>query len=109
MSKRDAMDWRCRCEVEFRTKAEAVAHCRKEHQDDPYCAWDQFGDVGDTFANGAMEVIHGKLLRQAAKHSEEIADLKAKAQAYDELAPRYYSRTLALGIVANALKMIDER
>lgn len=53
--------YRCSCDAPFQTAKAMVAHYRKAHPDDAYGCYDQIGDIGDSFANKAIEKLRAEL------------------------------------------------
>jgi hypothetical protein len=66
----------CSCGLQFDTTKEMVKHYRRIHPADGYQCWDQIGELGDDFANAAMEACWnenhrlGKELGEAKKKIE---------------------------------------
>jgi len=76
--------YRCNCDAEFNSIKAMTAHYRKEHPDDGYSCWDQIGDLGDAFANKAMQHLWDKY--RAARDFEAKYDCLARQ--FNELASK---------------------
>ena len=95
--------YRCSCGVQFDTKKAMVAHYRKQHPDNGYGCWDQIGDIGDKFANDAMEACQK---RTSAAHNE-VRELKAALVKYENMGARVnelVSAMNAIGFVIDNLR-----
>lgn len=77
--------YRCSCDAKFNNLASAIKHCRKEHADNAYSCYDQFGSVGDKFADSVIE----SALKRRQDNQKEWADVTAKASAYEGLVKNY--------------------
>jgi hypothetical protein len=84
----------------FNTTAQMIAHYRKEHPEDGYGLWDAIGDLGDKFANGAVEGMR----ERARALQERLTKAEAKAKAYDALVPRYDALIRCVQIIKPALE-----
>lgn len=105
VKRRQRMNWRCTCDYGCKTKAQLIAHHRREHPEDAYGLWDMCGDLGDAFANSAM-----KTLEEKNKNSlQRFHETEATAKAYAELTDRYTALIHAVRIGDEALQMYRDR
>ena len=98
--------WRCHCGAEFDRIADAIKHARKKHPDDGYACLDQFGSVGDSFADGAIARLEERHRKSASLLRSELEQLREKQKGHDALVASHNNLVRAFRAIDDVMALL---